>query len=232
MRGAIVIPAYNEFFRMSQLFPRYLELTKQYEIILVDDGSIDRTHRIGEILGWHVVKLPRNMGKGFAVRAGVLKALNLKPTPDFVGFTDADLSVSPEQWSRLIEKLNEYEVVVASRSMPDSTVQRSMFRNLISKIYSKIVQEILQLGIRDTQCGLKFFRTDAAKILFSDPLVAKRYVFDVEILLRAKLLELKIAEVGVNWVAQNGSKVTLFTPLEMLVALLKIVNAYNGSKPL
>lgn len=232
MRGAIVIPAYNEFFRMSQLFPRYLELTKQYEIILVDDGSIDRTHRIGEILGWHVVKLPRNMGKGFAVRAGVLKALNLKPTPDFVGFTDADLSVSPEQWSRLIEKLNEYEVVVASRSMPDSTVQRSMFRNLISKIYSKIVQEILQLGIRDTQCGLKFFRTDAAKILFSDPLVAKRYVFDVEILLRAKLLELKIAEVGVNWVAQNGSKVTLFTPFEMLVALLKIVNAYNGSKPL
>lgn len=232
MKGAIVIPAYNEFFRMSQLFPRYLELTKQYEMILVDDGSTDRTHRIGEILGWHVVRLPKNMGKGFAVRAGVLKALSLKPAPEFIGFTDADLSVSPDQWQKLIKKLNDYEVVIASRSMPDSVVQRTVFRSLISKMYSKIVHEVLQLGVTDTQCGLKFFRTDVAKILFSEPLVARRYAFDVEILLRAKLMDLKVAEIGVNWTAQNGSKITLFTPVEMLIALLKIVSVYNGSKPL
>ncbi|WPX08162.1 glycosyltransferase [Caldicellulosiruptor danielii] len=161
-----------------------------------------------------------------------MRALSLKPIPDFIGFTDADLSVSPDQWGKLIEKLDKYDVVVGSRSMPDSVVQRSVFRNLISKTFSKIVYEILQLGVRDTQCGLKFFRTDIAKLLFAEPLVANRYAFDIEILLRAKQLDLKIAEVGVNWVAKNGSKVTLSTPVEMLITLLKIVNAYNGSKPL
>jgi len=232
MRGAIVIPAYNEFFRMSLLFPQYYNLTKQYEMILVDDGSNDGTHKIGELLGWHIVRLPRNMGKGFAVRAGVLKALSLKPIPEFIGFTDADLSVSHDQWSKLIEKLNDYEVVIASRSMPDSVVQRTVFRSLISKIYSKIVYEVLQLGAKDTQCGLKFFRTDVAKTLFNEPLIAQRYAFDIEVLLRAKLLGFKIAEVGVNWIAKEGSKVNAFTPFEMLIALLQIVRAYNGEKPL
>lgn len=232
MKGAIIIPAYNEFFRMSLLLPQYRKLTEQYEIILVDDGSTDRTHTIGELLGWHVVRLQRNMGKGNAVRAGVLKALSLHPTPDFIGFSDADLSVSPEQWPKLIEKLKDYDVVVGSRSMPDSVVQRTVFRSLISKMYSKIVHEVLQLGVRDTQCGLKFFRTDVAKAIFSKTLIAERYAFDIEILLRAKLLGFRIKEVGVNWIAKDGSKVNALTPFEMLISLLRIVYAYNGAKPL
>ncbi|WPX08163.1 glycosyltransferase [Caldicellulosiruptor danielii] len=78
MSGAIIIPAYNEFFRMSLLLPVYRRLTRQYKIILVDDGSDDETYRIGEILGWHIVRLPKNMGKGFAVREGRFESSKFK----------------------------------------------------------------------------------------------------------------------------------------------------------
>ncbi|ADQ45564.1 glycosyl transferase family 2 [Caldicellulosiruptor kronotskyensis 2002] len=232
MKGTIVVPAYNEFFRMSLLFPRYYELTKQYEMILVDDGSNDQTYRIGELLGWHIVRLPRNMGKGFAVRVGVLKALSLKPAPEFIGFTDADLSVSPDQWGKLIEKLKDFDIVIGSRSMPDSIVHRNSVRKLASKVFSTIVDEVLQLQIHDTQCGLKFFRPEVAKLLFTEPLIANRFAFDVEILLRAKMLDFSIAEIGVNWQEQKGSHVKLRTTFEMIKSLIKLANAYNGLSPL
>lgn len=213
MRGAIVIPAYNEYARMNSQIEKYLELSKQYDMILVDDGSGDDTYRIGESLGWHVVRLSKNMGKGYAVRAGILRALALTPEPSFIGFSDADLSVSPEQWEKLISKLDEYDIVIGSRSMPDSIVKRSIPRKLISKIFNHLVHEVLQLSVHDTQCGLKFFRPQAARALFSEPLTANRYAFDIEILLRARIMGLSFKETGVNWVARDGSKVGISAPL-------------------
>lgn len=232
MRGAIVIPAYNEYARMNSQIEKYLELSKQYDMILVDDGSGDDTYRIGESLGWHVVRLSKNMGKGYAVRAGILRALALTPEPSFIGFSDADLSVSPEQWEKLISKLDEYDIVIGSRSMPDSIVKRSIPRKLISKIFNHLVHEVLQLSVHDTQCGLKFFRPQAARALFSEPLTANRYAFDIEILLRARIMGLSFKETGVNWVARDGSKVGISAPFEMLISLFKIINVYNGIKPL
>lgn len=133
---------------------------------------------------------------------------------------------------KLISKLDEYDIVIGSRSMPDSIVKRSIPRKLISKIFNHLVHEVLQLSVHDTQCGLKFFRPQAARALFSEPLTANRYAFDIEILLRARIMGLSFKETGVNWVARDGSKVGISAPFEMLISLFKIINVYNGIKPL
>lgn len=229
MKGAIVVPCYNEFFRLHCNFVTWYKLRKQYELIFVDDGSNDGTFRVASKLG-KCIRLDKNMGKGYAVRVGILEAL--KTDPDFVGFTDADLSVSPDQWEKLIAKLKDFDIVTGSRSMPDSIVNRSPMRKLTGKVFSTIVHEVLQLQVHDTQCGLKFFRPEAAKLLFAEPLVANRFAFDIEILLRAKLLELSIAETGIIWQEQKGSHVKLSSVFEMLKSLIKLASVYNGLSPL
>lgn len=229
MKGTIVVPCYNEFFRLHYNFVTWHKLKKQYDLIFVDDGSNDGTLRVASDLG-KCIRLNKNMGKGYAVRAGILEALKTKP--DFVGFTDADLSVSPDQWEKLIEKLNDFDIVIGSRSMPDSIVNRSPFRKLTSKMFAVIVHEVLQLPVHDTQCGLKFFRSEVARLLFTEPLTANRFAFDIEILLRARLLDFSIAEIGVNWQEQKGSHVKLSSTFEMLKSLIKLANAYNGLSPL
>ena len=149
------------------------------ELVVVDDGSPDGTAAAARAGGAdQVVRLPANRGKGAAVRAGMLAA-----TGRTVAFTDVDLAYPPEQLARLCTVVEQgWDVVVGNRRHPDSVVPRgSAVRQLGSAIFNLFSHVVLLGDYRDTQCGLKLFRRDAARSIFARTRI-DRFAFDVEVL--------------------------------------------------
>jgi dolichyl-phosphate beta-glucosyltransferase len=201
----VVIPAYNEEARL----PRGIRAVHAYlreraydgEVLVVDDGSVDGTHEAAKALaaelpGLRVLRLPRNAGKGAAVRAGMLAA-----TKENVLFSDADLSTPIEEVERFWPSRDQgCEVVIASRAMARSRIleAQSAPRRLMGRVFNALLPLAGLRGIRDSQCGFKLFSARAARRLFGE-LRTDGFAFDVEVLLRARRARLKIAEIPVQW---------------------------------
>ncbi|MGB9812437.1 MAG: glycosyltransferase [Thermovenabulum sp.] len=202
----IVVPAYNEEKRLLKYKDIWIESNKKYFIILVDDGSVDNTSKIAKDLNFYmVIRRESNIGKGYSVREGVLEAL--RQGAESILYVDADLSVMPDEWEIVLNELKDSDIVVGSRNLKESEVERSLYRDAISKILSRLQNSILNLGIKDTQCGCKAFRREAAEKIFYAPLKHNRFEFDIEVLIRARKNGLKIKEVGIKWHEEKGSKV-------------------------
>ncbi|MEZ0535997.1 dolichyl-phosphate beta-glucosyltransferase [Caldicellulosiruptoraceae bacterium PP1] len=226
MRGVLVVPAYNEALRLPEKLLEWQQIKKEFHVILVDDGSDDITSSIAKKMGFEVIRLKKNMGKGYAVRVGMLRALNYNP--DFIIFSDADLSVSYNQWQNLIKYIDSYDVIVASRHLKGAVVDRSFKRKLMSKVFSFIANDIFNLGIKDTQCGLKIFNISVVKDLFEEPFMLNKFAFDVELLLRAKKKKYRILEMPVEWKEVKNSKVnSIKTSIEMFLSLFKLYKKIN-----
>jgi dolichyl-phosphate beta-glucosyltransferase len=200
-----VIPAFREEGRVGstvRAVQRFLD-GRRYagEIIVVDDGSPDGTLREARALApacpdLRVLTFRDNHGKGFAVRQGMLAA-----TQEAVLFTDADLSTPIEDVDRLWPSLDAgCPVVFASRHLPGSRglVRQSWKRRTMGRVFNAILSLLGVRGIRDTQCGFKLFRRETAWRLF-EPMRTLGFAFDVEILLRAQRLGIRIGEVPVRW---------------------------------
>ncbi|MBC7363959.1 MAG: glycosyltransferase family 2 protein [Candidatus Aminicenantes bacterium] len=226
---SIVIPAYNEERRLGLSLRKIMDYLQsrglQAEIIVVDDGSSDQTAAVAqEILNdWprgRVIVLPKNLGKGAAVKEGILKA-----SGEFILFSDADLSTPIEELEKMLPLAREgYEVVIASRALPGAEIKRkqSWLREHMGKTFNFFVQLLLLKGIKDTQCGFKLFRQEAARKIFSQ-LQCQGFAFDVETLWLARKLGYKIAQVPVVWINSPESKVRLFkSSVRMFFDLLKI----------
>lgn len=214
---SIVIPAYNEARRLPAALIDiidYLErLNESFEIIVVDDGSRDETaaivrkfERIRSQL--RLIQLPRNYGKGHAVKTGMMNAVG-----QLVLFCDADGATPIDQLQRLKSALTGgIEVAFGSRALQaeDTAVKTSWYRKYPGRIFNFLVNLVVLPGVKDTQCGFKLFTQSAVKRIF--PLqTADRWSFDVEILLIANKLGIKFCEVPVNWTNIPGSKVNLLT---------------------
>lgn len=181
------------------------------ELVLVDDGSADGTADIAERLldvlelEGHVVRLGRNLGKGGAVRAGILAARG-----QAVAFSDADLSAPPEAINACFELIEsgDADVIVTTRLHPDSniTVAPPLTRRLSGKVFNTLLRRLGLTDYSDTQCGLKAFTEKAAEMLFCD-LRIQRFAFDVELLLRAELAELRVVELPIEWAHADSSRV-------------------------
>ena len=181
------------------------------ELILVDDGSNDATAAVAEAelratgLPGHVVQLPRNGGKGAAISAGVAVARG-----EAVAFTDADLAAEPEAIARCFELIEtgEADVVVTSRHLPDSevTVPPPLARRSTSAMFRRVARWAGLRSVTDSQCGLKAFRGDVAKLLFRE-LSVQRFAFDVEVLLRAELAGLQVVETPIRWRHVDASSI-------------------------
>lgn len=213
---SVVVPAYNEQARIGRTLVRALDHLAAHhpehgELIVVDDGSTDETARIVEQVGGDRVRLlrqPRNSGKGAAVRRGVLEARG-----EFVLFMDADLSTPIEELEKLLAFARSgADVVIGSRGLPDSDIRQRQPtpRELMGRGFNLIVRTVLFGGVRDTQCGFKLFRHDAAREIFSRSTV-DGFAFDVEILLIARDLGYRIHEVPVIWYHAPHSKVSPVT---------------------
>ncbi|HVE39273.1 MAG TPA: dolichyl-phosphate beta-glucosyltransferase [Planctomycetota bacterium] len=210
---SIVIPAYNEERRLPPTLERISEFLAgagyDGEVIVVDDGSRDRTPDVlAELRPRHprlrVLRHPMNTGKGFAVRAGVLAA-----TRDAVLLCDADLSTPIEEVDRLWRWVERgYDVVLGSRALPRSelAVKQPLHRRGMGRVFNLLVSLTCVRGIRDTQCGFKLFRSAAARETFGS-LKTFGFAFDVEILVRSRRLGHRLAEVPVRWSDMPGSRI-------------------------
>lgn len=204
---SVVIPAYNEESRL----PTTLETLRGYlsgrehEVVVVDDGSSDRTAEVAERFGCRVVRHPRNLGKGAAVKSGVLAS---RGNPVLV--TDADLAAPITELPKLEKALKSgADIAIGSREDPGAEVKRASFkRKLAGKVFNLLVRLLTGLPYRDTQCGFKLFQGEAARALFSLA-GCSGYCFDVEVLLLARELGFKVEEVGMEWHDRPGSKVRL-----------------------
>jgi dolichyl-phosphate beta-glucosyltransferase len=209
----VVIPAYNE----AERLPRYLRdvigyfdgRDESHEILVVDDGSVDETaQRVREFGGAHpsvgLISLPRNRGKGHAVRAGMQAARGALRL-----MTDADGATPIIEVKRLeAAVLGGADIAVGSRARPDPSVERQTHwhRRLAGFVFNTIAKGLGVGDIMDTQCGFKLFRGAVAADLFR-ALRTDGFGFDVELLLLARRKGYRVAEVAVNWADQPGSKV-------------------------
>ena len=212
---SIVIPAYNEEKRLDAS----LEKIRAYlagkpfasEVIVVDDGSTDRTAEVARKAlerraPSRVVQLESNQGKGYAVRTGVLASAG-----EAVLFTDADLSTPIEELDKFLPRLDEgFDVVIGSRAVPgcDIRVRQARPRQAMGKFFNRLVRLFVMRACPDTQCGFKLFRRKAAIDLFSR-LETAGFAFDVEVLLLARKLGYRVAEVPVVWCDSRPSRVRM-----------------------
>lgn len=219
---SLVVPAYNEERRLPQTLATITAYLNQQaydsEVIVVDDGSSDRTAQVVEtfIASHPRVTLIRNdhRGKGYAVRTGMLAARG-----HIVLFSDADLSTPIEEIAEMLPWFERgYGVVIGSREGKGARrIQEPFYRHLMGRVFNMIVRLLAVRGIDDTQCGFKAFRDDVAKDVFSrmklygenakkinDAMVTG---FDVEVLFIAQKAGVKIKEVPVEWRYGSETKV-------------------------
>ncbi|HEY6118035.1 MAG TPA: dolichyl-phosphate beta-glucosyltransferase [Candidatus Dormibacteraeota bacterium] len=223
---SIVIPSKDEEQRLPRTIERiqaYLDSKHEdYELILVDDGSVDGTRQIMEAAAERsprvrVEALPFNRGKGRALATGVDVARG-----DPILLTDADLSTPIEELEKLQLALDKGAgIAIASRALRASRVEVSqpIYRVVMGKAFNLIVQAVLLPGIWDTQCGFKLFRADVAHRVFGG-LVTDGFGYDPEVLYRARKQGVKIAEVPVVW---RDSAPTKVSPVSSSFDMLKHV---------
>jgi len=190
----IVIPCYNEEFRFpTARFAAFTAANPAIRFLLVNDGSKDNTlavlQRTREAMPGQVDVLnqPANRGKGEAVRAGFLAALQ-RDDCQYVGFWDADLATPLEQINDLVQILVSQPSICmvfgARVKLLGHHVDRRAVRHYLGRVFATVVSIVLRLAIYDTQCGAKIFRvTPDTRDLFAEPFCS-RWVFDVEILAR------------------------------------------------
>lgn len=222
---SIIIPAYNEERRLLPTLQRihayFSHRDFSFEIIIVDDGSTDNTIQIVKdfkSFDNHITVLEnkQNKGKGYSVRKGMLHAEG-----EYIFFTDADLSTPIEEVERCLPYLiqNSYDVVIGSRSMPDSDiiVHQPWYREKMGKAFNFMVNVVLLKGIVDTQCGFKGFKKEVAKEVFKRCKI-DGFSFDVEALYLARKFNFKIKEIPIQWENSTLSKVS---PIKHSIQMFK-----------
>lgn len=212
---SVVIPAYNEAARIGNSLRAISEYARtssiDLEIVLVDDGSTDRTSAIARQsllqtgVPSRVLRYDLNRGKGYAVRYGLLAA-----RAPFALFTDADLSTPIQELPKLLDGLTQGQVDVAfgSRALDRSLIgtHQSRRREWAGRAFNLVLRHATGLPFLDTQCGFKAFRMSVCRPLVEAGTI-DGFGFDVELLYEAYRAGLKMLEVPVRWNHCEGSKV-------------------------
>jgi dolichyl-phosphate beta-glucosyltransferase len=236
--NSIIIPSYNEERRLPETLERVAAYARasgrEMEILVVDDGSTDRTAAVAESFRGkfpvlRVISNGVNRGKGYSVRRGMLEARG-----GIVLFTDADLSAPIEEADKLFTALETYDVAIGSRALDRRliSVHQSRFREFAGIIFNTIVRLCLRLPFVDTQCGFKAFRREPCRIVFEQQRI-ERFGFDPELLYLARHHGLRAVEIPVRWGHSPATKVSMFRDsLQMFLDVLIIRwNAITGRYP-
>ena len=203
---SVIIPAFNEEKRIGFTLERTVEFLEgrpwSSEVLVVDDGSTDAT--AAEAGRWgggkaavRLLANPGNRGKGYSIRHGLAEA-----NGRYTGFTDADYKTeisALDEAFRLLE--SGCDMVIGDRTLGDSriTVRRRGYRQAGSRLFKAVFLRAMGLkGIGDTQCGFKFFRTEAMRDIFAEQQV-DGYMFDVEMLMIARKKGYRVCPIGVEW---------------------------------
>lgn len=243
---SVIIPAYNEETRLGKSLHsvrNYLEERGlSFEVLVVDDGSTDRTSEIVRAFARHfsfrngkliLLRYENNRGKGYAVRHGIKQARG-----KLLLLYDSDGATPIHEFERLEPAIQGgADVVIGSRAMSskNTAVHSVWYRKWMGRLFNGLVNFLILPGIADTQCGFKLFTKQAATQIFSLQ-TAERFSFDVEILFIARKLGFEISEVPVNWTNIPGSKVNLIgDSISMFRDILKfryfsLINRYRVSR--
>ena len=207
---SFIIPAYNE---ASRIVPSLAKAQAYFaaqayttEILVVNDGSTDDTTSVAKSVGGvRVLEQPRNMGKGAAVRRGMMEAKG-----EFRIFSDADFSTPIYETARVLERLQDRaDICIGSRGVDTTLVKKHQpwYRETLGKMVNIVVQAAFIPGISDTQCGFKGLRAAAAEAVFSRAQL-NGWMFDLEALYIASKLHLRIDEIPVEWYNDERSTVS------------------------
>ena len=213
----VVLPAYNEEARLGpaldELFawlrgPGREALGMAAHVLVVDDGSSDGTAALvrarpeaatGEL---ELLPVPHG-GKGAAVRAGMLHAAG-----DLIAFADADMATPPDQLVPLVAALATADAAYGSRIQPDGSDMRASqpaWRRALGKAFHLLASLWVVGPVRDTQCGFKGFRREAARDVFSRQRITS-IVFDVEVIFLVRKRGYSFAVVPIRWADVRGSR--------------------------
>ena len=237
---SFIVPAKDEELRLGESLRRLIAFASRQayasEIIVVDDGSVDRTAQIAheaeqglpERVSLRMVQHERNRGKGAAVRTGVQASAG-----DCVLYLDADLATPPEETPKLLRALEDgADVAAGSRSQPgggDMRASQPAWRRVGGRLFALARRRLLLSDIEDTQCGFKAFRRPAAQAIFSRQRL-EGWAFDTELLYLARRLGYSVRQVPVEWQHVGGSRfrLGLRTALREVGDLLRIRWLHRG----
>ena len=227
-RLSIVVPVYNEHARLERSLTSLLSFCDRHgaaDVVVVNDGSTDDSVAIATRFARQdarvrVIDEDGHQGKGATVRRGMLAA-----TGDWILFTDADLSTPLEEVDKLFRAVDQFTAVgaIGSRAVDRSLVgvHQARVREWSGRFFNVLMRLMVGLSFRDTQCGFKLYRRDAAGAIFSRQRLPG-FAFDVEDLFIAARLNLRIVEVPVRWNDAGASSVTLASGGRAFADLLRI----------
>lgn len=226
---SVIIPAYNEEKRLPKTLKEISDyLSKQNyqsEIIVVNDGSKDKTSQIvrnfqEQIKNLKLIDNEINQGKGAVVRQGLLLA-----TGNFRLFTDADNSTPISEIEKFWKEFERgADIVIGSREIKGAILDppQPLYRRILGEAFKIFRKFIIGLWeIEDTQCGFKCFRKEVVERIFPKCKI-NRFAFDPEILILSKKAGYKIKEVPIYWRNDPDSKVKLKSVFKMALDLIKI----------
>lgn len=222
MKISLVIPAYNEQKVIADTILACINFLrthfKCYELIVVDDGSTDGTKAI--VQGFKeciCVSYPSNRGKGYALKRGLLRA-----TGDYIFFTDADLSYSPENILRALSLFESSGACGVLGVRNNKTNDYPLFRRIASRCFEKIVKVFLKTEISDTQCGFKGFDKATAKSIASQSRLFD-FGFDFELVQLALQMHKKLVPLPVTFRHRSSTRVRFFRDsFKMLAELIML----------
>ncbi len=236
---SIIIPAYNEQSRLGETVGKTLNYIKSNdlsaELIVVDDGSSDKTREVAEKvcaefpdLNTRVIRYEKNRGKGFAVKTGMLAAKG-----SIALFSDADLSTPISELHKLIEPIenNDFDVTFGSRALDRKLIgtHQPWRREQGGKVFNLIVRVLTGLPFWDTQCGFKAFNMKKFRPLL-EMMQIDRFGFDVEFLFVADFQGLRLKEIPVRWDHHEGTTISVVRDSQRMFSEVRQIrrNAKSG----
>ncbi len=228
---SVIVPAFNEEKRIKPFLQTLLFFKEKNnfieEIIVVDDGSSDATLSIlkqfeGKI---KIISYKPNMGKGNAVKTGILAAKG-----SFVCFMDADGATPASQLSAMFDALQGNDLVVGNRKTEKARIiaGQPLYRRFLSWGFNTTVALLFNFNVKDVLCGFKGMRAPLAKEI-ARQMVSNRWVFDVELIARAKAKGARTGVIAIEWSHVKGSKMRVgLNTVKMLWQLFKLRSALRS----
>jgi len=225
---SIIIPCYNLENIVKTTVKNILEnlekFSDSFEILIVNDGSTDNTLEVIQDIKnnhecIHVITYSQNKGKGYAVKTGILQSIG-----SYIVFIDGDLDITSDAIQNYIEELNNFDLVIGSKSLQSSEIEIRQSRKILSDIFSSIVKLLTGLKIQDTQVGFKVGNGEDLRKIFKIMNI-DGFAFDVELLVIATKLNLRIKEMPVKLKIMKSFRFN--SAVQMFYDVLKITYNYK-----
>lgn len=231
---SIVVPVYNMEKRivnnLLEIKRTVAELYPGFEIIVVDDGSLDKTSKqLSSIKDEKIVATgyKLNKGKGYAIRYGCMRAKG-----ELIAFLDADLGIHPIELRKLLNAYEKKKVegVIGSKHMAETRSNYPVHRSVLSQLYTYFEKFLFRLPYSDTQAGIKLFNKNVIACFLKHSRI-DRFAFDLELLLIAKKRNFKIIEVPIKVNHDQSTSTIHFKDIcKMIFDTLAIANNYYTRK--